>query len=215
MIQLLMISDIRLYREGLEQILKDNEHVRIVKGVQKVEEAISTIENYHHDVVLFDMATTGALSELQILIQRAPTTKVVALGVSDNQSDIIRCAEIGISGYVFRNDSVDNLIATLEQVMNGELQCSNRVSAILLNRVAELATAQDLNSESLHLTQREHEVLQLVKDGLSNKEIANQLIIEVSTVKNHIHNLLEKLHVHTRGEAVAKLAKLPRYLLHD
>ena len=116
-----------------------------------------------------------------------------------------------VSGYVSREDSLDDLVAVVESVGRGELLCSPRVAASLLRRVASRAGTRWDSAPTHHLTAREAQIGQLIQEGLSNKEIASRLGIEVTTAKNHVHNLLEKLQVHRRAEAVARLRRRATY----
>jgi DNA-binding NarL/FixJ family response regulator len=119
---------------------------------------------------------------------------------------VIACAEAGVSGFIARESSLEELMECVSSVANDDLLCSPRVAAILLQRVKALAAA---NGAATHvpppLTLRQLEILQLVDAGLSNKEIADRLYLEVSTVKNHVHQILEKLQVRSRSEAAAAL----------
>jgi DNA-binding NarL/FixJ family response regulator len=108
---------------------------------------------------------------------------------------------------VLRDGTVDDLVATIESASRGELRCSAKIAAALLRRVADLATERDISKTNARLTRREQENACLVEEGLSNKEIAARLFIEVATVKNHVHNILEKLQVRTRGEAAAAVRR--------
>jgi len=214
MLRILLISDIRLYREGLAQILMHERHIRVVKAVPHVEQAICDIQALSPDIVLLDMATANPVPGVRAIMQQCPDTKVVAIGVSEREEEIVRCAEAGVSGFVFRNDSVEDLVKAAEGAVCNELQCPNRIASMLLHRVSELATQDKTCLDNFHLTPREFKILELIEKGLTNKAIAARLVIEVATVKNHVHNLLEKLNVHTRGEAVAKLRLLDQKSLH-
>ena len=113
-------------------------------------------------------------------------------------------AEAGAAGYLLRSDPLVELVAVIGSVARGETRCSPRVAAALLRRVATLSHERRHQAEPTRLTAREREVLQLVDDGLSNKQIARRLSIELRTVKNHVHHILEKFQVHRRAEAAAR-----------
>jgi two-component system nitrate/nitrite response regulator NarL len=131
--------------------------------------------------------------------------KVVALGVPEVEADILRFAEVGVHAYVPPQAGVDDLIRAVNGVVRGEPPCSPRIAAALLRRVAVLAAAHGPQSEMRQLTCRERQTVQLIEEGLSNKEIARRLCIEVPTVKNHVHSILKKLRAKRRGEAAALL----------
>ena len=119
------------------------------------------------------------------------------------ESDVLTCAEAGVAGFVPVEASLADLVATVEGVARGEFACSARIAGVLLRHVGNLALARTSPRALPALTARELEVLRLLDGRCSNKQIARQLGIEVATVKNHVHRLLEKLHVHRRMDAVA------------
>ena len=146
---------------------------------------------------------------------RCPTYPLVALAIEDNDDDVVAWAEAGVSGLVTPNTALDGLTATLESVARGGARCSPRATAALFRRVAGLAgqylRAAAGSEPPARLTPREREVIALIDRGLSNKQIASQMQIELATVKNHVHAILEKLHVERRGEAAA-VARVQRLL---
>jgi DNA-binding NarL/FixJ family response regulator len=118
---------------------------------------------------------------------------------------MIACAEAGVSGLLTANASLTDLVASIHGAGEGELHCSPKLAGALLRRVTALASGRPLNGAASALTTRELEVVRLIDRGLSNKQIALELEIELSTVKHHVHHILEKLEVARRGEAVARL----------
>jgi two-component system nitrate/nitrite response regulator NarL len=137
------------------------------------------------------------------LAAAAPAVKVVAVAVPDSERDVIACVEAGVAGYVTREASVEELVQATLDATRGELHLPPRMAARLVRHVAELAT--DRPGPEARLTSRELEIVDLIDDGLSNKQIAQRLCIEVPTVKNHVHNILEKLQVDRRSEAAARV----------
>jgi len=117
----------------------------------------------------------------------------------------VACAEARIDGYVPHVRALVDVVATMASTARGELRCTPRVAAALLKRVRSLKVDVGPSQPSLHLTSREHEIAELLDGGMSNKEIAHRLGIEAATVKNHVHNIIEKLHVRRRGEAAAAI----------
>lgn len=213
MIKLLIVADIRLYREGLAGVLDRQDQFRVAGTAADAEGAFTELRGGQPDVVLVDMAMPDGLETARAIIDLAPAVKVVALSVAETERDVLACAEAGMAGYVPRQGSLADLIAALECAARGEALCSPRVAAGLLRRVAALAATQPKGLAQAHLTAREREILQLLDGGLANKEIAQRLGIEVATVKNHVHNILEKLQVHRRGEAAARARVIqPRHV---
>jgi|SRR5882762_8755321 len=203
MIRVLVVANIRIYREGLTDALARVEHLAVVAGVSNLDAALQELRASRPDVVLVDMAMETGLATARALLSAEPGLRVIALGVPDVEKDLIACAEAGIAGLVPREASLNDLVATLESTARGELMCSPRTAATLLRRLARLAAERDETSPATPLTAREREILGFLDRGISNKEIARGLGIEVPTVKNHVHNILEKLKVHRRGEAAA------------
>jgi two-component system, NarL family, nitrate/nitrite response regulator NarL len=133
-----------------------------------------------------------------------PSVPMVALGVAGNESEIVTCAEFGVVAYVTREGTFDELLSVVRAAARGELLCSPRIAGTLARRVATLAAERQPTLELARLTRREREIVALIQQDLSNKEIAARLGIEVATVKNHVHNLMEKLNTHSRV-AVSRL----------
>ncbi|MDQ5821587.1 MAG: response regulator transcription factor, partial [Actinomycetota bacterium] len=159
---------------------------------------------------LLDVAGGDGPGVVRSLLAKAPGTMVVALGVTEADDDVLPLAEAGVAGYVTRDGTVDDLLATVESVAAGETICSPRITATLLRRVALLARDRGAAAEAKRgLTHREREIVDLIDEGLSNKEIAVRLRIELATVKNHVHNILDKLHVRRRAEAAAAVRRTP------
>ncbi len=174
--------------------------VATAADVAALDEAVSFNEP---DVILVDAALVGARAGVLRLLGRFPELKVVALGDFQENGEIIAYAEAGVAGFVTRDQALDELIRTLESVVEGHLHCPPHVAAALLRRVASVASEKTpgASAAGARLTARELEILTLLGDGLSNKQIAWRLSIEVATVKNHVHNILEKLQVRSRTDA--------------
>lgn len=154
------------------------------------------------DVVLVDVATSGGLSTLRDLSAAAPEARLVAIGVRDVDHDVLTCIEAGAIGYVLRDATLEELVDAVRCAARNEPIASPHVVATLMRRVAALSAGGKHGSVA-DLTSRELEVIELIEQGLSNKEIAAQLSIAVTTVKNHVHSILEKLKVQRRGEAAS------------
>jgi two-component system, NarL family, nitrate/nitrite response regulator NarL len=211
-IRLLIVDDAALYREGLASVLSRETWVATVHVAADASAALAALTSVHPDAVLLNMATVGAAAVLASMLQVAPELKVVALGVREVEEELVAFAEAGVAGYLLRGQSLAELTEVVQSVARGETLCTPRTTAALLRRVATLAAgrhpvAHDPGPD--HLTAREREILLLIDQGLSNKEIARRLSIEVRTVKNHVHNILEKLQVHRRGEAAAVMRSAP------
>ena len=178
--------------------------ILVVGATSDIDRGIAEYWNLGPDLVLLDVAAEERVPAIGALVAAVPDVRVVAFAVPETEDDIIACAEAGVAACVTREASIDELVATIERVGSGESLCSPQVAAVLLRRVATLAAARS-DEPAATLTSREREILDLIAEGLSNKQIGQVLCIQVPTVKNHVHNLLEKLEVHSRHEAAALL----------
>jgi DNA-binding NarL/FixJ family response regulator len=195
---------VRLLREGLVLSLSRQPALAVADA------AGLTISPTHiaaarPDVVLVDVGTPGGLAALLALRHALPDLKIVAVAVSDVEHEVVACAEAGVSGFVSRDGSIQDLVTAIHCAMRNELVCSPRIAGMLFRRVAAIRSERSVGPDNSALTRREHEIVSLMTQGLSNKEIARHLRIQNATVKNHIHSILAKLHVHRRGEVAARM----------
>jgi DNA-binding NarL/FixJ family response regulator len=198
-----VVSEVRLYREGVRELLEHDRDIRVVGAAASHRAAAFALLADPVDVIVLDTTLPEAGDALHRL--GAPDQKVVVLGVVEREEDVIGWAEAGAAGYVSRDGSTDDLAETIRAVARGESLCSPHMVAALLRRLAVRASTTTLAAPPSDqvLTPRERQVADLIGEGLSNKEIAQRLCIELSTVKNHVHNILRKLDVSRRGQAAA------------
>jgi DNA-binding NarL/FixJ family response regulator len=206
-IRILVISDTRLYREGLREVLGRTDTLSVVGTGAHVEDALAIMSCESVDVVLLGLAASDALAAARLITGAHAGVRIVALAVDDRPEDVVPLAEAGACGYVARDASLSDLVTTLRSVVRGESPCSPGVAAGLLRRLAVLTNGPAAATTPGRLTAREQQVLSLLGEGLSNKEIAHRLCIELPTVKNHVHHVLEKLQVRRRTEAVALIRR--------
>jgi DNA-binding NarL/FixJ family response regulator len=203
-IRLAIIAEVRLYRDGLSQILGGADGIEVVLTSSDWRTALIRLPDSRPDVVLLDVLSAEPRIALRELATSTSSARLVALGVTDEDADILSWAEAGVDGYVTQDNSLDELLEVIVCVARDEMPCSPRASGALLRHVGVLARDKP---EAVRLTTRELQIVGLIERGLSNKEIGRQLYIEVATVKNHVHNILEKLEVSTRHEAVAHVRR--------
>jgi DNA-binding NarL/FixJ family response regulator len=201
---LLIIDDCRLYRDGLAEIIaRECSHVA-VRTAHDAASMLRALGQRCPDVILLNLASTDSRALMQTARAHSPQSRLIVLGVcEDDESEIVDCAEAGVSGYHLRTASLAELVQLIGSVIAGESLCSPRITALLMRRLAVLAADGRSDNKVLALTERENQIVQLLELGLSNKEIAVRLCIEVATVKNHVHSLLAKLGVRRRAHAAA------------
>jgi DNA-binding NarL/FixJ family response regulator len=204
-VKVLIAVDVRLYREGLAASLASRVDLVVVAASATRAEARARVAELTPDVVVLDMSTRESLDLIRDLRDEAPQVKILAFGVDEVSSDILECAEAGAAGYVTAEASVDDLVVAIERITREELVCSPRIAAQLFGRMSQRAAPWAAHLENRTLTLRERQVLNLIREGYSNKEIGQRLNIAEPTVKNHVHHLLEKLEVTTRAQAVARM----------
>jgi DNA-binding NarL/FixJ family response regulator len=204
--RLLVASDICLLRDGLRELLPGRGDYIVAATAETADETLACAERMRPDIVLLDITMRGAFDVARELHRWDDGPSVVAFALDATDAEVIRCAESGVVAFVPRGGGVDALVRTLDGVACGEADCSPRVSGLLLRHVAHLAAQRNDDDDAVApLTERERQVLELLREGQSNKEIARRLGIRLSTVKNHVHNILDKLRVSRRGEAAARV----------
>jgi two-component system nitrate/nitrite response regulator NarL len=207
--RLVIVSEVRLYREGLAAEL-GRRGFEVVGTATYDDARRGWIGAQNADAALIDVTTNPHEARLADIVESAGTTKVVALGVHEIGPHVIACAEAGVAGYVPRQASLDDVVETLHRVECNEVLCPPRITGSLFRRVGVLADHRAPVSKADRLTAREREIIELIDEGLSNKQIALRLRIELSTVKNHLHNAFEKLRVGRRSEAAASVRRSDR-----
>lgn len=215
-IHILLVNEIRLMGNVIAAALEDEPDIHIVGRVTTPEDALKVVQENPVDVVLVStrLPDQGALKLTSAITEAAPETKVLALGLTEEKKRVLRYVEAGATGYVLKNDSLDDLVETVRAAQKGQVFVSPKIAAAMMERLSDLAQmfsdVENSVTDSAGLTPRELEVLEQIGKGLTNQQIAEHLVIEVGTVKNHVHSILEKLNVSSRGEAAAYLAFLKK-----
>lgn len=199
-LRLLVVDDCTLYRDNLAEVIAANGALASVAW--DLPTLVTAVRDASPDVILLNVATLDSGMLLDAAAATFPNARLVVLGISeDDESTIVTCAEAGVVGYHTRNQSLEDLLQLIARVKAGESVCSPGVSAVLLRRLSALASAREPATKELVLTTREAQILQMLRVGMSNRDIATQLSIAIHTVKNHVHSLFNKLGVSTRAEA--------------
>lgn len=213
MVKVIIFSDIKLYCDGLYSTLNNSSCIDVIATENNYCDTVTKIETYLPDVILLDITMKDSCLTAQKMMRLFPKAIIVALSVSDQDENIVACAGTGIAGYVARQASLDELEETIKRTKNGEFCCPPEIAASIFNKIHRITSSTNdayspkSDNENLldELTRREQQIMELMAAGLSNKLISRELNIEVSTVKNHVHNILVKLNVKSRTRAVSLL----------
>lgn len=205
-ITVFVVTDTRLYRDGLAASLDNRDGLRVVGCGAFDDDSLGRLCSAMPDTVVMGHAALAREPMVRAWITRLPHSRFVVIGSSDNETEIIACTSLGVSGIVPLEASLDELVLTLKCAARGEFRCSPRATAALARQVASSrGSTPRAMPVGIALTRREREIAKLIAKGFSNKQIARTLEIQLSTVKNHVHRILEKLDVSSRGEAAAHL----------
>ena len=200
-IRVFIVSNVRLHREGLAALLRECPSIEVL-GADSVQEAQNTLNTTATDVALIDAQSASVSEMVGPLRKICARVRILAVGIHETASEVLACAAAGIDGYVPMDAALGDMVAAIENVVRGELICSPKVAASLYQSIG-LSRSTDTS-----LTTRELQVAELMNRGLPTKEIAWRLGVQPCTAKNHVRNILHKLQVHGRGQAVAKLRNL-------
>lgn len=210
MIRILLAHSSRLVSDSLRTALDNEEGIYVVGCASTGEELHFLLPHGNVALVGTEFQDTTAFDLIDDIRMTHPQTKVVVLGINDDPDEIIRYIEAGASGYILQNESIEDMVQKLNALQEEKAIISPSVAAAMMERLTRLANMtgshaflekQELQLEEL--TSREEQVLSLIHEGYTNQEIADQLVIECGTVKNHVHNILKKLEVSNRHEAAS------------
>ena len=205
-IRVLIADDHALFRRGLNMVLESEEGIEVVAEAEDGEDAVKKAEEFAPDVVLMDvrMPRVSGIEATRQIRDVIPTAKILMLTVSDEEDDLYEAIKAGANGYLLKEISVEEVAEAIRAVVQGQSLISPSMASKLLNEFNSLAKKAEERQQypAPALTSRELEVLKNVARGMSNREIADELYISENTVKNHVRNILEKLQLHSRMEAV-------------
>jgi len=206
---IIVFTPVRLFADGLAACFCGHPEITVRGTARDLEDLRQLLRTTHVDLALIDVTPGVDLDQIRCLASEYPDVALIALGLIEQRQQVINCGRAGFVSYVARDASVELLCQALANAVAGRLACPADISGGLLRalfRVNEGTVSSDLDRS---LTSRESEVLQHIGRGLSNKEIARELAISVATVKHHVHNILDKLRLSRRAEAMRRVREAP------
>jgi DNA-binding NarL/FixJ family response regulator len=206
-IRVLVIDDNRLVREGLGALLDAQPDLKVVAAAEDTTAGLSQLRELTPHVVLVDAGLENGDSHrfVETLRKTAPLAKVIVMDLLPEPEDVIEFVKAGANGFIMKNATVDELVSTIRSVALGADVVPPALTGTLLSHIAQQAVVRRMPgvAEAVRMTKREREIMNLIAEGLSNKEIAQRLGIATYTVKSHVHNILEKLALHSRLQIAA------------
>jgi DNA-binding NarL/FixJ family response regulator len=206
LIRVVIADDHALFRRGLEMVLGSEPDIKVVAEANDGRQAVDAAVEHMPDLVLMDvrMPSSTGIDATKLIKDHAPHIKILMLTISDEEEDLYEAIKAGASGYLLKEISIDEVADAIRKVHAGQSLISPSMASKLLTEFAAMARKDEEKQQmpAPRLTDREMEVLTLVAQGLNNRDIARKLFISENTVKNHVRNILEKLHLHSRMEAV-------------
>ncbi|MBI4259975.1 MAG: response regulator transcription factor [Actinobacteria bacterium] len=205
-LRVLIVDDHALFRRGLQMVLEQEDDIEVVGEAADGAEAVTQAQDLMPDVVLMDvrMPKRSGIEATEQIRDLLPHAKILMLTISDEETDLYEAIKAGASGYLLKEISIEEVADAIRSVWAGQSRISPSMASKLLSEFAAMSKRADERQQlpAPRLTEREMDVLRLVAEGLNNRDIAERLFISENTVKNHIRNILEKLHLHSRMEAV-------------
>ena len=206
---IVVLTPTRLLGDGLAACFSGRpnmETIAVVNDLANLRQVLSTTQT---DVILIDVTQGVDLFDVRDIASEWANVPLVALGLTEQRQEVIRCGRAGFAGYVARDASIDELCQSLADIVAGRLTCPPEITGGLLRALFRKEQAQVDTDLNFALTRREAEVLELLGRGFSNKEIANELCLSVATVKHHVHHVLEKLQLQKRAQAMRRVRDAP------
>jgi DNA-binding NarL/FixJ family response regulator len=209
-IKLMVIEDNRLLREGISAMINEQYDMKVVAALGTTENILQKINTFKPNVTLLDlgMRNQNSLSIVKTVKKKFTGTKIIVMDLVPIHEEILEFVQAGVSGFILKDATVDDFLKTIRSVAQGIKVLPPHLTDSLFSQIVEHAITGTKKSsliKSVRMTKREKQVIELIADGLTNKEIAQKLHLSTYTVKSHVHNILEKLALHTRVQ-IAKYA---------
>lgn len=206
---IIVLTPVRLLGDALTAGFERQSDIDVLAVVKDLQGVRDSLARHRADLVLMDVTHGIDLYDTRAIAAQWPDVALVALGLNEQRQDVIRCGRAGFTGYVAREASLEMLCKALRDIIEGKLACPAEISGGLLRALFRADHSADESAPEHALTRREGDVLRLIGEGLSNKEIARELVLSVPTVKHHVHNVLDKLHLPRRAQAMRRVRDAP------
>ncbi len=212
-IQIFLAEDNRPLREAIAVMIEKQSDMKVVANVGSTENIILTMGDFKPNIVLFDIGlqNQNCMQTIKLIKEQFQETKIIVMGLVQFHADVLEFIQAGVSGFILKAASDTEFLKTIRSVYSGAQVLPPRLTGSLFSQIVEhvfSGSKPPATVKSVRMTTRERQVMDLIADGFSNKQIAQNLEISVNTVKDHVHNLLTKLSFHTRSE-IAKYAYIP------
>lgn len=209
-IRLLVIEDNRLLRDGITAMLKKHADVAVVASLGTAENVLKNVRDLKPNIILLDLGlrSQNSLEVVRSIKKKAGDVKIIVMDLVPAEAEILDFVRAGVSGFILKDATISDFLNTIRSVARGVKVLPSHLTGSLFSQIVEHAvngkgTARLI--EAVRMTRRERQVIELIADGMSNKDIAERLHLSTYTVKSHVHNILEKLAMHTRVQ-IAKYA---------
>lgn len=206
---IIVLTPVRLFGDGLGACFSSRPDLCVLAVVNELASLRDNLGTSDAELVLVDVTQGVDLFDIRTIAAQWPQVAFVALGLQEQKQEVIQCGRAGFVGYVSRDASIDGVCDTMREIVAGRLKCSPEIAGGLLRALFRTDTRPVESAVDLALTRREGEVLELLGQGLSNKEIGNTLCLSVATVKHHVHHVLEKMKLPRRAQAMRKVRDAP------
>jgi DNA-binding NarL/FixJ family response regulator len=207
--EIIVLTPVRILGEGLNACFSQHPDISICAIVSELAALSESLAKFTPDLILVDVTPGVDLYDIRLIAQEHPELTLVALGLAEQRQEVIACGKAGFSGYVARDANIDTLCKSLLDIVNGRLICPAEISQELLRALFRDDQPSTEPLPDFSLTRRESDVLRLIGQGYSNKEIARELTLSVATVKQHVHSLLTKMKLVRRAQAMRKVRDAP------
>lgn len=209
-IRILLIEDNRLLRDGLTAMLKKQKDMQVVATVGNGENVLTIMQKYKPEVLLLDLGlrNRSSLNLVKLVKKNFSASKIIVMDLIPLQADVLEFVQAGVSGFILKDATVNDFYKTIRSVAEGSKVLPDNLTGSLFSQIVENAVNGSTKTSilgSVRMTKREKQVIELISDGNTNKEIAQELHLSPYTIKSHVHNILEKLALSTRVQ-IAKYA---------